>query len=79
MQLAETLGIAAEDVHPQVVDTDSVGYNDVTGGSRTTYGTGYAVHALGVKLNEIMRGVAADLWDVEVDGCERRAWRLLVR
>ena len=65
MQLAETLGIAAEDVHPQVVGTDSVGYNDVTGGSRTTYGTGYAVHALGVKLNEIMRGVAADLWDVD--------------
>ena len=65
MQLAETLGIAAEDVHPQVVDTDSVGYNDVTGGSRTTYGTGYAVHALGQKLNEIMKGLAADLWEVD--------------
>ncbi len=67
MQLAETLGIAAEDVHPQVVGTDLVGYNDVTGGSRTTYGTGYAVHALGVKLNEIMRELAADLWDVDVE------------
>ena len=34
MQLAETLGIAAEDVSPHVADTDSVGYTDVTGGSR---------------------------------------------
>lgn len=67
MQLAETLGIPAEDVHPQVVGTDSIGYNDVTGGSRTTYGTGYAVHALGVKINDIMRGLAADLWQVPVD------------
>ncbi|HTI50174.1 MAG TPA: xanthine dehydrogenase family protein molybdopterin-binding subunit, partial [Planctomycetaceae bacterium] len=33
MQLAETLGIAAEDVVPTVGDTDSVGYTDVTGGS----------------------------------------------
>ena len=33
MQLAETLGISAEDINPRVVDTDSVGYNDGTGGS----------------------------------------------
>ena len=43
MQLAETLGIAYEDVKPIVVDTDSVGYNDVTAGSRTTFATGMAV------------------------------------
>src|SRR5262249_59269746 len=42
MQLAETLGIAAEDVVPTVGDTDSVGYTDVTGGSRVTFATGYA-------------------------------------
>src|SRR5262249_18548171 len=34
MQLAETLGISAEDVQPQVGDTDSVGYTFLTGGSR---------------------------------------------
>ncbi len=33
MQLAETLGLTANDVIPRVVDTDSVGYTDVTGGS----------------------------------------------
>ena len=42
MQAAEVLGIPAEDVRPSVVDTDSVGYTDVTGGSRTTYATGFA-------------------------------------
>ena len=52
MQLAETLGLAAEDIVPKVVDTDSVGFNDVTGGSRTTFGTGYAVHAAGVGWGE---------------------------
>jgi CO/xanthine dehydrogenase Mo-binding subunit len=67
MQLAETLGIAAEDVHPQVVDTDSVGYNDVTGGSRTTFGSGWAVYELGRKLNDAMRALAADHWDVPVE------------
>ncbi len=42
MQLAETLGITAEQVIPTVVDTDSVGYTDVTGGSRVTFSTGIA-------------------------------------
>ena len=42
MQAAEVLGIPAEDVRTSIVDTDSVGYTDVTGGSRTTYATGFA-------------------------------------
>ncbi|MGE5194109.1 MAG: xanthine dehydrogenase family protein molybdopterin-binding subunit, partial [Deltaproteobacteria bacterium] len=44
MQLAETLGIAAEDVIPTVGDTDSVGYTDVSGGCRVTFATGYAAY-----------------------------------
>ena len=47
MQLAESLGIRAEDVIPSVVDTDSVGYTEVTGGSRVTYATGYAAYEAG--------------------------------
>ncbi len=50
MQLAETLGIAYEDVKPTVVDTDSVGYNDVTAGSRVTFASGIAVHEAGKNL-----------------------------
>ncbi|MFN9297431.1 MAG: xanthine dehydrogenase family protein molybdopterin-binding subunit [Acidobacteriota bacterium] len=44
MQAAEVLGLRAEQVNPTVVDTDSIGYTGVTGGSRTTFSTGYAVH-----------------------------------
>ena len=55
MQLAETLGIAAEDVNPRVVDTDSVGFNDGTGGSRVTFATGYATYEVGIKLRQQMR------------------------
>ena len=48
-----------------VVDTDSVGYNDVTAGSRTTYSTGIAVHKAGLSIIQQMRERAAQLWDVE--------------
>jgi CO/xanthine dehydrogenase Mo-binding subunit len=67
MQLAETLGVSYENVKPQVVGTDSVGYNDVTGGSRTTYGTGWAVYELGKKLNAEMARRAAELWEAPVE------------
>lgn len=67
MQLAETLGIAAEDVNPHVVDTDSVGYNDGTGGSRVTFATGYAAYELGQNLIQRMREELAALWDVDVN------------
>ena len=42
MQVAETLGISAESVHPSIPDTDTIGFTQTTGGSRTTYATGYA-------------------------------------
>jgi len=64
MQLAETLGIPYADVRPQVAGTATVGYNDVTGGSRTTFGTGWAVYELGKKILAEMRQRAADLWEV---------------
>jgi len=65
MQAAEVLGISAQEVLPTVVDTDSVGYTDVTGGSRVTYATGWAAHdaAQDVKTQMIER--AAMIWDVD--------------
>ncbi len=66
MQLAETLGITAEDVRPQVGDTDSVGYTFLTGGSRVTFATGLAAYKLGLDLQEQMRERAAALWDCEI-------------
>lgn len=65
MQAAEVLGISAESVNPSVVDTNSIGYTAVTGGSRTTFATGYAAYeaAQDVKRQMIVR--AAKLWDVD--------------
>ena len=65
MQLAETLGIAAEDVVPRVVDTDSVGFTDVTGGSRTAFATGWAAHEAGLDIAKQMCGRAAILWECD--------------
>jgi len=65
MQLAESLGIRAEDVIPSVVDTDSVGYTEVTGGSRVTYATGYAAYEAGQALRRQLLEQAGKLWRVE--------------
>jgi CO/xanthine dehydrogenase Mo-binding subunit len=70
MQLAETLGIPYEDVKPSVVDTDSVGLSDVTAGSRTTFGTGMAVHEAGKNLINEMKGRLAGTWSVPAEEIE---------
>ena len=54
MQLAEVLGITSDDVNPMVGDTDSVGYTDVTGGSRVTFATGLAAYTAGRDLQTQM-------------------------
>ncbi|AWT59767.1 MAG: Caffeine dehydrogenase subunit alpha [Candidatus Moanabacter tarae] len=63
--VAETLGIKADDVNPQVVDTDSVGFTDGTGGSRVTYATGHACYLAATELKEKMIERAAQ--ELEVD------------
>ncbi|MGE0378264.1 MAG: xanthine dehydrogenase family protein molybdopterin-binding subunit [Planctomycetaceae bacterium] len=65
MQLAETLGIRAEDVNPTVADTDGVGYTDVTGGSRVTLATGMAVHEAGLKIRDQLCSRAARIWECD--------------
>ncbi|MCY4534011.1 MAG: molybdopterin-dependent oxidoreductase, partial [Bryobacterales bacterium] len=67
MQAAEVLGISAEEILPEVVDTDSVGFTSVTGGSRTTFATGWAAHDAAQKIVEEMKARAARLWSVEAD------------
>ncbi len=67
MQFAESMGIQYETVKPQVVDTDSVGFNGVTGGSRTTFATGWAVHELALDLRRQLEQRAADIWEVDRD------------
>ena len=65
MQAAEVLGIPAEDVHPSVGDTDSVGYTFLTGGSRTTFATGWAAYECAQDIKQKMIERAAGIWDVD--------------
>jgi CO/xanthine dehydrogenase Mo-binding subunit len=64
MQAAEVLGIPAEDVHPSVADTDSVGYTFLTGGSRTTFASGWAAYEAAQDIKQKMIERAAGIWDV---------------
>ncbi|MGE3073973.1 MAG: xanthine dehydrogenase family protein molybdopterin-binding subunit [Dehalococcoidia bacterium] len=64
MQLAETLGVDYETIRPTVVDTDSIGHNDVTGGSRTTFASGLAVFEAGMDIRRQMIARAAKMWGV---------------
>ena len=67
MQAAETLGIPYEDVKPTVAGTDGVGYTDVTGGSRTTFATGYAAYEAAQDVISQMSERAAERWSREAE------------
>jgi CO/xanthine dehydrogenase Mo-binding subunit len=67
MQAAEVLGIAAEQVNPSVADTDSIGYTFATGGSRTTFATGWAAWEAAQDIMRQMKDRAAKLWEVDVN------------
>jgi CO/xanthine dehydrogenase Mo-binding subunit len=70
MQAAEILGIPAEDVLPTVADTDSVGYTAVTGGSRTTFATGWAAIEAARDVMRQMKERAAVLWETDAGSVE---------
>jgi len=59
------LGIPAEDVRPTVVDTDSIGFTAVTGGSRTTFATGWAAYEAAQDVVRQMKERAAKLWETD--------------
>jgi CO/xanthine dehydrogenase Mo-binding subunit len=67
MQLAEVLGIRAEDVRPVVGDTELVGFTDLTGGSRVTFATGWAAYEAAQDIKQQMIVRAAEIWDVRPD------------
>ncbi len=69
-QTAETLGIAYEDVKPTVVDTDSIGYTFITGGSRTSFATGLAAIEASEQIISQLVGRAAKIWDTSEDDVE---------
>ena len=69
-QAAETLGISYEEVKATVVDTDSIGYTMVTGGSRTTFATGIAAIQAAEDVKQQMVERAAKIWDAAPENVE---------
>jgi CO/xanthine dehydrogenase Mo-binding subunit len=65
--VAEELGVPYERVRSVVVDTDSVGFNDLTGGSRTAVVTGHAVQLAARQVVDQLRERAASIWGIDPD------------
>ena len=70
MQAAEVLGLSAEDIKPTIPDTDSIGYTGVTGGSRTTFATGYAAYLAAESMVKQLKERTAILWDTDENDIE---------
>jgi CO/xanthine dehydrogenase Mo-binding subunit len=68
LMAAETLGVDYSQVRSVVADTAAVGFTNPTGGSRVTFATGMAVVEASKKIIDELRGRAAMIWDVDVDG-----------
>jgi xanthine dehydrogenase molybdenum-binding subunit len=73
---AEVLGLDVNDVRPLVADTDSIGYTDVTGGSRTTVATGLAVYEAAQDAVRQLKERAAKLWEKKPEEIEFNNGRL---
>jgi len=65
MQFAETLGIPYEDVASLVADTETVGFTNNTGGSRTTFATGWAVYQAALDIRRQLEERVAAIWEVD--------------
>ena len=64
---AEELGIEYDAVDVLVADTTSIGFNDVTGGSRVTFATGMAVIESAREVIRQLRERAAALFETDVE------------
>ncbi|SDI98353.1 xanthine dehydrogenase family protein molybdopterin-binding subunit [Aliiruegeria lutimaris] len=64
---AEELGIAYEDVKAVVADTATLGYNDMTDGSRGTFSSSMATISAARNAIGVMRHRAALQWDIPVE------------
>ncbi|MCH8185811.1 MAG: xanthine dehydrogenase family protein molybdopterin-binding subunit [Chloroflexi bacterium] len=69
-QFAEVLGIAVEDVNPQVGDTETIGFTSMTGGSGAAFKTGWAAFEAAQDVKRQMIERAARLWEASADDVE---------
>jgi CO/xanthine dehydrogenase Mo-binding subunit len=67
LMAAEELGIPYESVRTIVADTSSLGYNDVTDGSRTTFASGMATIFAARDAIKKLCGRAAKMWGIPED------------
>ncbi|MFT7599664.1 MAG: CO/xanthine dehydrogenase Mo-binding subunit [Acidimicrobiales bacterium] len=70
LMAAEELGIDIAEIKPVIADTETVGFNDVTGGSRVTLATGAAVVDACRKVKDDLCARAAKQWDIDADAVE---------
>ncbi|CUV05912.1 MAG: xanthine dehydrogenase family protein molybdopterin-binding subunit [SAR202 cluster bacterium] len=70
IQMAEVLGIPAEDVHPSVGDTDAVGYTSLTAGSGATFKSGWASYEAAHDIKQQIIERAARIWEIDVKDVE---------
>lgn len=79
LMAAEELGIPYDKVRTIVADTSSLGYNDVTDGSRVTFSVGLATIEAARSAIKVMCSRAAKIWGIEEDaviwedGCAKPA------
>lgn len=64
---AEELGIDYSHVKAIVADTSSLGYNDMTDGSRGTFSSSMATISAARNAIKVLRERAAQMWDIPVD------------
>ena len=70
LMAAETLGVEYEKVRAHVGDTESTGFCNVTGGSRTTFATGMAVTQACEDVIAECKKRAAATWGIDEDQVE---------
>ena len=70
LMAAEELGLDVYQITPVVADTESVGFTDVTEGSRATFATGMAVVNACRELIDQLKGRAAKILGVDADAVE---------
>ncbi len=70
MMAAETMQLPYERIRVRVGDTDSTGFCNTTGGSRTTFATGMAVINACKDVVQQLKARAAKTWGIEEDQVE---------
>jgi CO/xanthine dehydrogenase Mo-binding subunit len=70
MMVAEVLGVPASVVRTTVADTASIGFTNLTGGSRVTFATGMAATEAAQKVVHDCKRRAAQTWDIPVEEVE---------